>query len=672
MEPKLKTETDGPMDKTVENNTDDHNGESHQPRNLQVVAKGEESHATHSFKWGLTGKTFTSVTCNKAGTVEDSLKRSSQFKELAKKNNDKDLVVVADGRAISSHCPCSLIKDECLTVSYVKTKTVDKQKQIGSNGSVRPRRKASSCELVMFHVLTIGGKNVMKILRTPALKTIVQEITVYAYKGEKVKQALKRDGRFQKTIFKKNCALSHTGTHVTTEMSNLVDHLDGKTYRIILLNKANPPESLPGSLDDAYMMPNESQRSESDENQDPSQQTTTSKSVKNKFPKQEPNLNGNTAPEEVIREIPHSAVMQNQLSLQFKRVVKGRKTVSKLSRVQNLLRVEYGQNVQMCTEVKTMKKLMDLSNSVCHVRIKGSPVGSGFLLFDKFVLTNGHVIKDIYNDNRQLDVEITVHFSYESLDPREEGQKSGVVKVEEVAGFEYCPDVSGHMYDWALLRLSADQKLPDGLLKHFGFLPQGGGVCIIGHPYGGVKKIDPCVIIPPDNRNQVVEKSYHENQGPIHLVTRQFFEGVAEYVQHNSEVLTYQSCFYHGSSGSPVFDKYCRVVAMHSGGFTYPDARGDMKSVIEFGYRLSDTIEHIIVQLVERGSLDVLKAYLACSYPHHQDMMSRVKKLVESRNLTVFRNTVKNSEATNDESLKKFFDFFSQKEEPVPMDISDV
>ncbi|XP_023252805.1 protein FAM111A-like [Seriola lalandi dorsalis] len=524
----------------------------------------------------------------------------------------------------------------------------------------------------MFHVLTIGGKNVMKILRTPALKAIVQEITVYAYKGEKVKQALKRDGRFQKTIFNKNCALSHTGTHVTTEMSNLVDHLDGKTYRIILLNKANPPESLPGSLDDAYMMPNDFQRSESDEKQDPSQQTTTSKSVKNKFPKQEPNLNGNTAPEEVIREIPHSAVMQNQLSLQFKCVVKGKKTVSKLSRVQNLLRVEYGQNVQMCTEVKTMKKLMDLSNSVCHVRIKGSPVGSGFLLFDKFVLTNGHVIKDIYNDNRQLDVEITVHFSYESLDPMEKGQESGVVEVEEVAGFEYCPDVSGHMYDWALLRLSADQKLPDGLLKHFGFLPQGGGVCIIGHPYGGVKKIDPCVIIPPDNRNQVVEKSYHENQGPIHLVTRQFFEGVAEYVQRNSEVLTYQSCFYHGSSGSPVFDKYCRVVAMHSGGFTYPDARGDMKSVIEFGYRLSDTIEHIIVQLVERGSLDVLKAYLACSYPHHQDMMSRVKKLVESRNLTVFRNTVKNSEATNDESLKKFFDFFSQKEEPVPMDISDV
>ncbi|GAA6219855.1 protein FAM111A-like [Lates japonicus] len=109
---------------------------------------------------------------------------------------------------------------------------------------------------------------------------------------------------------------------------------------------------------------------------------------------------------------------------------------------------------------------------------------------------------------------------------------------------------------------------------------------------------------------------------------------------------------------------------MHSGGYDYQSAKGETQSVIEFGYRLSDILEHIIVQLVQKGRSDVLKSYLACSYAHHQNMMSNVKKLVEGRNLTAFKNAVNSSVDINDESLQKFFEFFSVKEESVPMDIS--
>ncbi|AWO99792.1 putative protein FAM111A-like [Scophthalmus maximus] len=65
----------------------------------------------------------------------------------------------------------------------------------------------------------------------------------------------------------------------------------------------------------------------------------------------------------------------------------------------------------------------------------------------------------------------------------------------------------------------------------------------------------------------------------------------------------------------------CRVVAMHSAGYKYPGARGETRSVIEFGYRLSDIMERIIIQLVERRRWDVLKAYLACSFEHQQNVM---------------------------------------------------
>ena len=502
------------------------------------------------------------------------LKRSPAFTKTAGQNEDKELIILKNGKAISSHFPCSLIiKDEQL-IGLLNV--LDKDK----NGP-KPHASApdvQSVEPVMFHILASGGENIAIILRNTALKKESHEITVYAYKGERVKH-------FTDEVFKTNCVLSDTSTEVNTEMSSLVDDLDSKTFKII---------------------------------------------------------------------------------------------VPKLSRIQNLFRIEFRKNDQICREVKTMKKLMELSNSVCHVRINGRAEGSGFLLFDKFVLTNGHVIKNIYiEETRQLTETVTVHFSYESLDQMEAG-----AEVEEVAGFEYYSNETEHKYDWALLKLGGEQDLPDGLLKNFGFLPPSGGICIIGHPDGGVKKIEPCLIVPFENRSQVAERHYHENPhgaevntshdgenpGHIQLVTPRFFEDVAEWVNQNKQILTYESSFYFGSSGSPVFDEHCNVVAMHSGGYVYCNERGQSQSVIEYGYPLSVIIEQAIYQLVERGRFDVLKKYLAFSYTRHQIMMSNLKKLVEGRNLTAFRKAAKNPVVINDTSLNTFFEFLCQPEEPVQMD----
>ncbi|KAM9348869.1 serine protease FAM111A-like [Symphorus nematophorus] len=638
----------------------------------------KEAHATHSFEWCSSDMKLTNLTCNQAGTVEDSLKKSAQFRGIAAKNQNRELFIIRDGKAISSHCPCSLIKDKRLTVKYIKA--IDKLKGSDeSRGIDHPQRKRPSNKLVMFHLLSRGGENVKNIMMNPEIKKNIASVSVYAYKGEKVKHALKRDGRLMNTVFKKNCALSDTQTEIITEMSNPVDDLDGKTFKIILLNKSSPPESQPGSLDDAYILQDEPLRSDSDGNQDSAQQSATTESVNDNTPTEKPKIDGNMTTEKILCEIPNSKKMQRHLSSQFKGAVKGMKTQqSKLSRIQNHFRVEFGKNAQTCREVKTMKKLMDLSDSVCHVRINGRPGGSGFLLFDNFVLTNGHVVKNIYNENTgQLDERVTVHFSYESLDQMDSG-----AEVEEVAGFEYCHDESGRMYDWALLKLGADQTLRYCLLKNFGFLPHSGGICIIGHPDGGVKKIDPCLIVPTDDRNQVVGRHYYENpegvvpkgsdysdyQGHVQLLTDRFFEGVAESVKQQRQVLTYESCFYFGSSGSPVFDEHCNVVAMHSAGYPFRNARGESQSVIEYGYPLSSIIEHIIVQLVEKGRFDVLQKYLACSYERRHNLMTNLKKLVESRNLTAFKNAVANSVVTSDENLKTFFAFLSRREEPVPMD----
>lgn len=131
---------------------------------------------------------------------------------------------------------------------------------------------------------------------------------------------------------------------------------------------------------------------------------------------------------------------------------------------------------------------MELSHSVCQVRINGKPQGSGFLVFSRFVLTNAHVIKDFCNDNGRLHERVTVTFSYESLE-----QNDGLIDVEEVSGYDYSPDVSGT--DWALLKLSDVQILPGGLLTHCGFIRHSGGISIVGHPDGGTKKIESCLVV---------------------------------------------------------------------------------------------------------------------------------------------------------------------------------
>uniref|UniRef100_A0A8C7XH22 Serine protease n=1 Tax=Oryzias sinensis TaxID=183150 RepID=A0A8C7XH22_9TELE len=425
-------------------------------------------------------------------------KRLASFKAIAEKNKDKELVIVQGRRGICSHSPCSLLERGSITLKYIKAS--DNPNKAASS-RVRAFRGKRSGDLVRFHVLARGGKNIVKILHNPALKAKVDEITVWGYKGEKVKHALKKDGRFCHYIFKKNFVLCCTTTGVQTELSNLVDDLDDKTFQVVLLNKSEPPEGDSQSNDNGQKEHLKNQMVEQDASSKP---------------------------------------MQDHLRSQIEDYVKGMKTKSsELSSVPDLLHLEFGRNVLMCQEVKTMKKLMRLSNSVCQVRINGVAVGSGFLWFRSFVLTNGHVIKDIYNLNcGQLQQKVSVHFSYESLDQADVG-----LEVKDVVCFEYKP----HIRDWALLRLDSDPTLPPGLLEHFGFLPHGGGISIIGHPQGGVKKIDPCLIVP---HSQVVEQ--------VPLITNYFFA---------DKLLKYESSFFEGSSGSPVFDNYCNVVAMHSGGF---------------------------------------------------------------------------------------------------------
>ncbi|XP_076025087.1 serine protease FAM111A-like [Genypterus blacodes] len=486
-------------------NTDNQTDTPNLPTSSQPgeqVAEPPVAHTVpHTFKWHTNGNTPIKITCDTHGGVEDSMKRSQQYKAVAKKNKSKELVIVRKGSAISSDFPCCLIQPgECLTVKYIKA--ADKPvKRLG--GRHRASRKGPPDKLVTFHIETSGGPNVKNVLSNNALKIGMNELTVFGFKGEK--------------------------------------------------------------------------------------------------------------------------------KMFFNEVVKAMKAQNhpKVSNIQNLFREEFGKNDQSCREVKTMKKLMELSNSVCQVRVNGRPEGSGFLLVKGFVLTNFHVMESAYDQHQGLHEEVTVHFSFESLDPVTEIG----AEVMEVVAFEYEKNGSGPELDWALLKLGADHSVCDGLLSHFGVLPPSSGICIIGHPGGGVKQIDPCYVIPPESRRRAVEQysEKYTEEVRIQLITPTFFKNVAENVQLQ-QVLTYDTCFYHGSSGSPVFDEYCNVVAMHSAGYTYTTKEGPIKSVIEYGYPLSHIMERILIQVMSKGRSDVLEEFNSCKNPQYSRVMEKVKE--QSRTVT--------------------------------------
>ncbi|KYO40750.1 protein FAM111A isoform B [Alligator mississippiensis] len=115
---------------------------------------------------------------------------------------------------------------------------------------------------------------------------------------------------------------------------------------------------------------------------------------------------------------------------------------------------------------------------------------------------------------------------------------------------------------------------------------------------GQEKSIDGCTVVPVCERGRVCnhrvkcgekEACNDNNCGPggpkgqecIHMFTQRSFHDVV----NNPNVVTYDTSFFGGSSGSPVFDTAGQLVAMHAAGYKYVNKRQPC-SIVEFGYSL--------------------------------------------------------------------------------------
>ncbi|KAL0194103.1 hypothetical protein M9458_012399, partial [Cirrhinus mrigala] len=463
------------------------------------------------------------VACDTSKTVLDALNTNKTFRKIKKDNMNKEMVIrrskgAVPRAAVKTDFPCCLIEnDELLDIIFIKN---------------------------------------------------VDDVCVYAFKDDKLKAALKRDGRFNNVIFKKHCALSEFGSETIHEMSITAEHLNGKHFEIIVISDNNQPDSQDDILSDVSTEMNEASAADLKENVDPNkhhantEQEETQKIERVKSTKTSAKYYEINNSEE-IREI-----LCSQFDILLKLLMR-REKLKKNSVFQKFFRAEYDKSVQSFSEVYKIKQLMKLSDSVCQIRVEGFAKGTGFLLFERFVLTNAHVVKDFLESPDKLSStkHLEAAFDFERLD-----SKVKLVPVKkQLAAYCFLTDANKCRLDFALLELDDVDEITGrpGLLSRYigGSPPDRGGICIVGHPDGGIKKADPCLIA--ENLQEAADKHISEND--------------------------------------------CYLIGVHTGGCVYKGEKGKLRSVVEYAYSIQPILDMIRAQAKIKGLHEVVNTLEAYS-----------------------------------------------------------
>ncbi|XP_056313301.1 serine protease FAM111A [Danio aesculapii] len=563
----------------------------------------------HTFRINLDSNTY-SVPCNPSVTVIEALRTNQTFMdEKAKfKNQQKQIIIQRSNgefprAAVKTDFPCCLVeRDEILDITFMKEETTYMERHSKYNTNQKPET------LVTFWVKKEGGTNVKRLLKSSALKKIVPYVCVWAFKGEKVKNALKRDGRFNNVIYRKNCGLSEFGSETRYELSIPVDDLDRKAFQVVVISNKYQTDSQESVNTEHQSITSEADTAEKADkilnpiNTEPEQKQTentkksraSSLSVPKRF---------------ATKRIDNSTDTLDFLRNQFQdllKTLKQRENLKNSSDVQKFFRAEFGKSVENFSEVRKVKQLMKFSDSVCQIRKEGSALGTGFLLFDGFILTNAHVI-GIYADLTKVNfAEFTAVFDYEALN-----SKIKCIPVKKLTSFFYGKDESGCHLDYALLELDDTPKIEmipliDCYSANRPFNSQicfKSQICIVGHPGEGVKKMDPCFIIEKEHLQDAANKHIAENADYIHVMTQSALED--NWKIHENQT-TYESCFFHGSSGSPVFDADCKLIGVHTGGYVYPKPGNKFGSMIEYSFSMQPILVNIRAQAKIKGLHEIV------------------------------------------------------------------
>lgn len=546
---------------------DSSNGSSSRVKTeLEEAAVSQDPHK-HEFTVEFSSEKY-NIDCERPCTVLEAIKSKAIYKKMVKCADEKVIIRRGTGddeSIVPTHFPCPCIRDgELLSILSINNKQVGETKDVSD---IRPKDSYS-----VFYIDTTGGKNLKpnKHLKFTILNQF-KYLCVYGEKGITVEEALKRDGRFTDDLG--SFELINITDKCKTECTDKIDRLDEKKFQIRRLQKANAETKDVNQV----AIPGQQKLQNPPHASNNAQRTRETRSVLTQA--QQKGISIKTAAKETGCSIDPKEVYK-LLRKQFPRLkqwMESRFPDNSFQKTLKLRKENFGKIQQSFSEIHQVRLLLELSESVCllEVPINDSFVeqGTGFVLFDNFVLTNAHLFKywvDSKLPNWHEHVNITAVFNFE----KQESDKNKInAKV-----FGGRDDL-----DYAILELKTESQVPPGLLKRFGPVPPDGAACIVGHPGQGVKKMDPTCVIEKDRREEAVNKNLEDYKE--YFITLYAINQAIKNDPYKDIRVTYNSFMYHGSSGSPVFDAYGQVFGLHTGGLFYDNPKPN-HSVIEFSFPL--------------------------------------------------------------------------------------
>ncbi|XP_050924473.1 serine protease FAM111A-like [Lates calcarifer] len=535
---------------------------------------GSVGRHSHQFKVKFSPKDRKEYTidCDQPRTVLEVIKSDKKYKEKITYAADDENIVIQLGSAdkkqiIATHFPCSCIREGESLVIFCKTKKIEEARD-QHDKEIKPRDKYS-----VIYIDKEGGVHTKtkELFRSNAVKQF-KYLCVYGEKGTTVEEALKRDGRFIDDLGKFKLS-DNENPNVLTECTQKVDNLDQKAFKICLLRKKR------------------GQRRHESVSDVPEPSAVSVKTALEK--------SGSSNTKKIYE-------LLRQQFPDLKKWMEERFTGDSYQEELKLRKENFGKIQQSFSEVHRVRKLLKLGESVCKIVVKDVCEGTGFVLFDNFILTNAHLFKGHVDETKfQVDTDVLALFDYEEPEPD--------INYYYFTCKKTLIDLDVEL-DYAVIELNPEGqrpnkkttkkiKVPPGLLEKFGPMPQDSEACIIGHPAGGVKKIDPICII--EKRDQAVR-----DQFIVHSVfNRTEEQGIENIMMGGNKadyVVTEDTFMYHGSSGSPVFDADGRVFGLHSAGYTYGFPQ-HTKSVIEFVHSLLTIFNKFVSNLKEKGDEKLLE-----------------------------------------------------------------
>lgn len=444
--------------------------------------------------------------------------------------------------------PLSCLPDNChLVITFAQSKSEQKEES-----QIFGRHDRASTDCVKFFIHAIGKRR-RKIVKRGELHKEGYKLCVFAFKGETIKDAVCKDGRFLSFLENDYWKLIENLDSIVENTQLVVDDLEGKLFQVEVEKRMSSGAPAP---------------------QNPESEAR----------------NTCVSTETTMDQYPSLEREREKIKESFNKQMKKKKKLFQLHKT------NFGKLTKNSTAVKTHKLLSRLSSSVGYIEWDNNGNtghATCFVFGGLYVLTCWHVIDDIVGkgieQSKWADIIgqcVTVTFDYEDS-PR---------KDEKCFCVEPWFEVSDETLDYAVLQLKENgQEVPLGLYDGIVPVPHNGLIYIIGHPSGEVKSTDACAIIPQGEREEKYQEHLQARKAENFIDTqyiRMHTQNSFQKIVHRNDLITYNTTFYFGSSGSPVFDAKGSLVAMHSAGFAYNYQNGH-SSIIEFGPTMESILRHM-------------------------------------------------------------------------------